>query len=53
MTSYGVLNAKGTGAARKTFVIDPEGKVVHVFTKVKSKEHDREVLEILDALQKS
>jgi peroxiredoxin Q/BCP len=37
------------GAARTTFIIDPSGKVAHVFEKVKPEGHDAEVLEWLKA----
>lgn len=33
------------GAARSTFVIGKDGKILHVFEKVKPEGHDREVLE--------
>src|SRR5215208_3792420 len=35
------------GAARTTFIIDEEGKIEHVFEKVKPEGHDQEVLEYL------
>ena len=35
------------GTQRATFVIDPEGKVAHVFPKVSPKTHDEQVLTIL------
>ena len=35
------------GAARTTFVIGPDGKIEHVFEKVKPQGHDQEVLEYL------
>jgi peroxiredoxin Q/BCP len=50
---YGVWQEKSMygkkymGAARMTFVIGPDGKVQHVFEKVKPDGHDREVLEYL------
>ena len=37
------------GMERSTFVIDPEGKVAHVFRKVKPAEHDAKVLATLAA----
>ena len=40
---------KYMGVARKTFVIGPDGRVRHVFEKVKPAGHDREVLEWLRA----
>jgi peroxiredoxin Q/BCP len=50
---YGVWQEKSMygkkyfGAARTTFVIGADGKVEHVFEKVKPEGHDREVLEYL------
>ena len=38
---------KYMGAARMTFIIDEEGKIEHVFEKVKPDGHDQEVLEYL------
>ena len=38
---------KYMGAARTTFVIGPDGKIEHVFEKVKPEGHDQEVLEYL------
>jgi peroxiredoxin Q/BCP len=35
------------GAARKTFIIGPDGKIAHVFEKVKPEGHDQEVLAYL------
>jgi peroxiredoxin Q/BCP len=40
---------KYMGAARTTFVIGSDGKVRHVFEKVKPEGHDQEVLEWLKA----
>jgi peroxiredoxin Q/BCP len=37
-------------AARHTFIIDPQGKIAHVFADVKPTVHSREVLAVLDAL---
>jgi thioredoxin-dependent peroxiredoxin len=48
---YGVWQQKSMygkkymGVARVTFVIAPDGKVVHVFERVKPQGHDREVLQ--------
>ena len=50
---YGVWQEKSMygkkyfGAARTTFVIGADGKVEHVFERVKPEGHDREVLEYL------
>lgn len=39
-------------ASRHTFIINPEGKIVKVFTEVKPNEHSAEVLSTLAELQK-
>src|SRR4030095_5501894 len=39
-------------SARNTFIIDPQGKVVKVFEKVKVAAHSEEVLAALDTMQK-
>jgi peroxiredoxin Q/BCP len=39
-------------SARNTFIIDPEGKVAKVFTKVQPASHSGEVLRALSALQR-
>ncbi len=36
---------KKWGIARKTFIIDPDGKIAHVFNKVKTEIHAQEVLD--------
>ena len=51
--AYGVWNEKSMygrkylGIERTTFLIDAEGRIAHVFPRVKPKEHTREVLEAL------
>jgi len=52
-TQYGsVMEYKGaTLSARNTFIIDPAGKIVKVFTSVKPSGHSEEVLGALAALQ--
>jgi peroxiredoxin Q/BCP len=53
---YGVWQEKSMygrkyfGAARTTFIIDPAGRIAHVFEKVKPAGHDRQVLEQLGKL---
>jgi peroxiredoxin Q/BCP len=39
-------------AARNTFIINPQGKIVSVYTSVNPNKHSEEVLAALDALQK-
>jgi peroxiredoxin Q/BCP len=54
---YGVWQEKSMygkkyfGAARTTFIISPDGKIEHVFERVKPDGHDREVLEYLKGLR--
>jgi len=54
-SEYGsVMEYQGTKmAARNTFIIDPNGKVVKTFIGVKPAGHSEEVLQALTALQKS
>ena len=53
-SEYGsVLNFGVTQiAARHTFIIDPEGKIVKVYTSVNPKKHSEELVAALDELQK-
>jgi peroxiredoxin Q/BCP len=39
-------------AKRNTFLIDPQGKIVQVWTGVKPSEHSKEVLAALDGYEK-
>jgi peroxiredoxin Q/BCP len=54
--SYGVVVQKNmygkkvTGIARTTFIIGPDGKIVHIFNKVKPEGHAEEVLAYLKSL---
>ncbi|HVM91199.1 MAG TPA: redoxin domain-containing protein [Terriglobales bacterium] len=51
---YGsTMNYKGMEiAARNTFIVDPHGKIVRVYTNVDPNKHSAEVLAALDELQK-
>lgn len=49
--AYGTLGLGGMFTKRWTYLIDPEGKVAHVFRDVNVKEHDRQVREVLEKLQ--
>jgi peroxiredoxin Q/BCP len=55
---YGVIQGKNMygkkvmGVARTTFIIGPEGKIRHIFRKVKPEGHAEEVLEYLKEAQK-
>lgn len=51
--AYGVLGMGGLYAKRITFLIDPEGRIAHVFDQVNPARHDREVYETLKKLQGS
>ncbi len=53
-SAYGSLTNLGLVkfASRHTFIINPEGKIVKVFTEVNPNEHSAEVLSALGALQK-
>jgi thioredoxin-dependent peroxiredoxin len=48
LTSFGEMKV----AARHTFIINPEGKIVKVFTEVNPNKHSEEVLAALTELQK-
>ena len=56
--AYGVIQEKNMygkrvmGVARTTFIIGPEGKVVHIFEKVKAEGHAGQVLEYLKGAMK-
>ena len=56
--AYGVIQEKNMygkkvmGVARTTFIIGPDGKVKHIFSKVKPEGHAEEVLEWLKEAQK-
>ena len=50
VSSYGSLSPTGM-AARNTFLIDPQGKIRKVFTKVSPNTHSEEVLAALAELQ--
>ncbi len=49
---YGSLAANGAVAARNTFLIDPQGVIRKVYTKVSPNPHSQEVLNDLTELQK-
>jgi peroxiredoxin Q/BCP len=49
--AYDALGFGGFMSQRKTFLIDPEGKIAHVFGSVSVGSHDEEVLAELEKLQ--
>jgi peroxiredoxin Q/BCP len=52
ITSYGSLAPNGMVAARNTFLIDPQGVIRKVYTKVSPNPHSQEVLADLTELEK-
>jgi peroxiredoxin Q/BCP len=54
-SAYGSLKNYGVTelAARNTFIIDPQGKIVKVYTSVEPNKHSEEVIAALDGLKKS
>jgi len=52
VAEYGSLSERGF-ASRNTFLIDPKGKIVKVWTAVKPSEHSEEILATLSELQKN
>ena len=52
ISSYGSLAANGVVAARNTFLIDPQGTIRKVYTKVNPNPHSQDVLTDLAELQK-
>jgi peroxiredoxin Q/BCP len=57
MEKYGAWGEKNlygkkvTGALRSTFVIDEQGHIAHVFRKVDTGRHSRDVIAALDEMQ--
>jgi len=52
IASYGSLSSNGMFAARNTFLIDPDGVIRKVYTKVNPTPHSQEVLADLAELEK-
>src|SRR5437870_3517902 len=52
VNAYGVWGPKmtGMGVHRTTFVIGRDGKIAHVFTKVKPEGHAEDVAKVVEAL---
>jgi len=49
--AYGALGIGGLLAKRWTFIINKEGKISHIFTKVDVRKHSEEVLKALEELK--
>jgi peroxiredoxin Q/BCP len=49
--AYGVLGIGGLLAKRVTFIINKEGRITHIFTKVDVRRHSEEVLRALEELE--
>ena len=43
---------KVLGVLRSTFIIDEEGRIAHIFRKVETSRHSRDVIEVLDQMAK-
>ena len=56
MEKYGAWGEKNMygkivqGVLRSTFIIDEQGKIAHIFRKVKTDTHSQDVLKVLDAM---
>jgi len=48
----GIANANGMAAQRITFIVNPEGKIAKIYTKVTPKDHPAEVLKDVEAMTK-
>ena len=53
MQEKNMYGRKVIGVARTTFVIGPDGKIKHIFRKVKPQGHAEEVLEMVKGMAKS
>lgn len=57
MEKYGAWGEKNmygkkvTGVLRSTFLIDEEGRIAHIFRRVKTDTHSKDVIAVLDKLQ--
>ena len=47
---YDAVGTLGLYANRKTYIIDPEGKIAHIFKKVDTKNHSEEVIAVIDKM---
>jgi peroxiredoxin Q/BCP len=56
LTQYGAWGEKNMygktvqGVLRSTFVIDEQGRIAHIFRKVKTDTHSEDVLKVIDEL---
>lgn len=48
--AYGAREVLGVTAKRKTFLIDPEGRIAHIWPKVKVEGHADEVVAVIRGL---
>lgn len=48
--AYGAREVLGVAAKRKTFLIDPDGRIAHVWPKVKVEGHAAEVMATIERL---
>lgn len=47
---YDTVGPLGLYAKRKTYIIDPEGKIAYIFTKIDTQNHSEEVIAVIDKL---
>ena len=47
---YDAVGTLGLYAKRVTYIIDPEGKIAHIFQKVDTQNHSEEVIAVIDKL---
>ena len=47
---YNAVGLLGLVAKRVTYIIDPEGKIAHIFNKVDTENHSEEVIAVIDKL---
>lgn len=50
--AYGAREVLGVAAKRKTFLIDPDGRIAHVWPKVKVEGHADDVVATIERLAK-
>jgi thioredoxin-dependent peroxiredoxin len=49
--SYGAREVLGLTAKRKTFLVDPDGRIAHIWPKVKVEGHADDVVSVIESLR--
>ncbi len=49
--AYGASQVLGVTAKRKTFLVDPEGRIAHIWPKVSVEGHADDVLSVIESLR--